>query len=258
MPETQVGLVQSVDRAITIMEELGKFKNGCGVTTLANLVGLHKSTTHRLLLTLMHRGYVKKDIDTDNYKLGTKLLLLAGNLLDSLDLRAVARPYIQELANKTNEIVHLAILDGEEAVYIEKVESARHYTIRIYSQIGKRVPLHCTGVGKALLSGMDFSKVQELLKEEDMIKYTPTTIDNFRDLEIELRKIREQGYGFDEMEHEPNIRCVAAPIFDRHGVVASISIAGPTIYITKERIPELIEAITATAREISCQLGYTK
>ncbi|MTI56008.1 MAG: IclR family transcriptional regulator [Geosporobacter ferrireducens] len=257
MKENNEGTVQSVDRTITILEELAKFKNGCGVTTLANIVGLHKSTTHRLLTTLMLRGYVKKDIGTDNYRLGTKLLLLAGALLDTLDLRTIARPYIQELANKTNEIVHLAILDGEEAVYIDKVESGRNYSIRMYSQIGKRVPLHCTGVGKALLCDMDFRRVKELVKEEDMTKYTPNTIDNYKDFEIELNRIRERGYGFDEIEHEEGIRCVAAPIYDRHSkVIASISIAGPTIYITKERLPELIEQITKTAKDISYQLGY--
>lgn len=259
MKEYKEGIVQSVDRTITILEELAKFKNGCGVTTLANRIGLHKSTTHRLLTTLMHRGYVKKDWDTDNYKLGTKLLLLASAILDSLDLRLIARPYIQELSNRTSEVVHLAILDGEEAVYIDKVESGRNQSIRMYSQIGKRVPLHCTGVGKVLLSSMDFERVKTIVKESDMIKYTSNTIDNYKDLEVELRRIREQGHGFDEIEHEEGIRCIAAPILDRYGnVIASISIAGPTIYVTKERLPELIDEISKTAKDISYQLGYDK
>lgn len=257
MKETSNGSVQSVDRALLILEELAKNKNGCGVTRLASILGLHKSTTHRLLISLMNREYVKKDVESNNYKLGTRLLFLANALLDSFDLRTIAKPFLQELANKTKEIVHLAVLDGEEAVYIEKVESTREDSIRIYSQIGKRVPLHCTGVGKVLLCDMEFSKVKKLLKEEDMIKYTPNTIDNYYDLENELKKIREQGYGFDEIEHEEGIRCVATPIYDRHHkVIASISIAGPTIHVTKERIPELIKDLTQAAKSISYQLGH--
>ncbi len=256
MKEYKEGAVQSVDRSLIILEELARHKDGCGVTTLANVLGLHKSTTHRLLMSLFNRGYVKQDLETNNYSLGTKILFLAGALLESMDLRSIARPYIQELANQTQEIVHLAVLEGEESVYIDKVESKRSNTIRIYSQIGKRVPLHCTGVGKVLLCDMDFERVKELVKEEDMTYYTPNTITNHKDFEIELKKIKEQGYGFDEIEHEEGIRCIAAPVYDRHGkVIASISIAGPTIYVTKERIPELVEKITNTAKMISYQLG---
>lgn len=257
MKEYKEGAVQSVDRSLIILEELARHKNGCGVTTLANILGLHKSTTHRLLMSLLNRGYVKQDLETNNYCLGTKILLLAGSLLESMDLRNIARPYIQDLANRTQEIVHLAVLDGEEAVYIDKVESLRANTIRIYSQIGKRVPLHCTGVGKVLLCDMDFNRVKALVKEDDMTYYTPNTITNHKDFEAELKKIKAQGYGFDEIEHEEGIRCVAAPIYDRYGkVIASISIAGPTIYITKERVPELVQQITETTKMISYQLGH--
>ena len=257
MKEYKEGAVQSVDRSLMILEELARHKKGCGVTALANAMGLHKSTTHRLLTSLLNRGYVKQDLETNNYCLGTKLLFLAGALLESMDLRHIARPYIQDLANKTQEIVHLAVLDGEEAVYIDKVESIRANAIRIYSQIGKRVPLHSTGVGKVLLCDMDFDKVKTLLKEEDMTRYTFNTITNYKDFEIELKKIKAQGYGFDEIEHEEGIRCVAAPIYDRNGkVIASISIAGPIIYVTEERVPELVKLITQTTQMISYQLGH--
>lgn len=256
MKDSKEGVVQSVDRTLMILEELSKYKNGCGVTELSNALSLHKSTTHRLLTSLLNRGFVKQDIVTNNYQLGGKLLLLAGALLDSIDIRNIARPYIQELSRNTGEVVHLAVLDGDEAIYIDKVESSHQNNLRLYSQIGKRVPLHCTGVGKALLCGMEFNRIKEILKEEDMYKYTPNTIDNYVDFEIELNKIKEQGYGFDEIEHEEGIRCVAAPIYDHHQkVVASISIAGPTLYITLERVPELVEQITQTAKKISNQLG---
>ncbi|MDF2821064.1 MAG: hypothetical protein K0R15_1505 [Clostridiales bacterium] len=257
MIEIKEGAVQSVDRTFMILEELARHKNGCGVTMLSNELSLHKSTTHRLLTSLLNRGYVKQDIVTNNYLLGSRILLLASALLDSMDLRNIAKPYIQELSQVTGEIVHLAVLDGEEAIYIDKVETTHHSNLCVYSQIGKRVPLHCTGVGKALLCDMEFNRVKEILKEEDMYKYTANTIDNYHDLEIELQTIKKQGYGFDEIEHEEGIRCVAAPIYDRNNkVVASISIAGPTIHITQERLPTLISQITEVAKKVSYQLGY--
>lgn len=253
------GLVQSVDRTFTILEELSKYKEGCGVTALSHVVGLHKSTTHRLLLTLLNRGYVQKDAHTDRYMLGTKFLYLASALLDSMDLRSIARPYIQKLAKDTNETVHLAIREENEVVYIDKVESGRDYSMRMYSRIGKRVPLYCTAVGKVLLSDVNFNQVQELIKENEMVKFTENTIDNHADLEKELNMIKKRGYGIDEIEHEQGIRCVAAPVYDRDGkIVASVSIAGLTIFVTKERLPELIEKITETTMMISTQLGHAK
>lgn len=250
-------VVQSVDRALTILEELSKHKEGCGVTALSHVVGLHKSTTHRLLLTLLHRGYVKKDMHTDRYMLGTKLLYLSSALLDSMDLRTIARPYIQKLAADSNETVHLAIREDKEVVYIDKVESGRDYSMRMYSRIGKRVPLYCTAVGKVLLSDMDIREVKALIKENEMIKFTANTIDNHADLEKELCSIAERGYAIDEIEHEQGIRCVAAPVYDREGnVVAAVSIAGLTLFVTKERLPELIEKITETTMTISSQLGH--
>jgi DNA-binding IclR family transcriptional regulator len=250
-------LVQSVERAMAILEELAKDKNGCGVTALSNALGLHKSTTHRLLVTLMNKGYVEKDIETDNYRLGIKILTLAGAVFERMDVRTIAKPYIQELSKRTNETVHLAILDHDEAFYIDKVESPRLNGIRLHSQIGKRIPLHSTAVGKVLLSDLEKEKVVNLLKVKGMPKLTLNTIDNIEDYLLELEKVKSQGFAYDEIENEEGIRCVAAPIFDRKGkVVAAISISGAIIYATIERMPELTKEVVETAKEISRQLGY--
>lgn len=256
MKEKADNIVQSVDRSITILETLARDKDGCRITELANATGLHKSTVHRLLSTLMSRGYVEKCIDSENYKLGIRILLLGSSILDRMDLRTVAKPYIQELSNKTKEVVHLSILDDGETVYIDKVESSDH-SIRMYSQIGRRAPLHCTAVGKVLLSGLDDSEVERIMKEKGMYKHTKSTIDNLDQLMGELEIIRKRGYAFDEMEHEEGIRCVAAPIYEHSGkMIASISLSGPIIHVTHYRMPELTELILKTAKEISYQLGY--
>lgn len=258
MKEIADNLVQSVDRAITILETLAKNSAGCRITELSNATGLHKSTVYRLLSTLMSRGYVERCLDSENYKLGIRILLLGSSILDRMDLRNIAKPYIQELSRKTKEVVHLSILDDGEAVYIDKVESPYH-SIRMYSQIGKRGPLHCTAVGKILLSGLKDIEVEKIMEQKGMKKYTKSTIDNLHQLMEELSRIRERGYAFDEMEHEEGIRCVAVPIYNQSGkVIAAISLSGPIILVTQYRIPELTEDILKTSKEISHQLGYVE
>jgi IclR family transcriptional regulator, KDG regulon repressor len=250
--------VQSVDRALDIMEYLSEKKKACGVTEISNAVGLHKSTVHRLLNTLMNRGYVEKDIDSDNYMVGKRVLMLGSSVLDRMDVRTVARPYIRRLSEKTNEVVHLSILDGDEAVYIEKVESFKQSSVRMNSQIGKRVPLYCTAVGKILLSSMKEEQVLNLLKGKDMHKFTNNTIDTVEGYLKELEKVRKVGYSTDEMEHEEGIRCIAAPIYDRKGkITASVSISGPIFHMTEERMPEIKSELLKTAEEISEQMGFS-
>lgn len=251
--------IQSIDRALRILEVLSNYKDGLGVTDLGNIVGLHKSTTFRILSSLADNGFVKKDTVTEKYKLSYKILNLASNTLDSIDIRDIAKPYIEELAHSTQETIHLAVLDNDVAIYIDKVESPRMNSIRMYSSVGRKVPLHCTGVGKVLISNLEFKEIKKILKEEEMIGYTDNTITNYEDLMKELKTIKENGYGFDEIEHEEDIRCVAAPIFDIGGdIVAVISIAGLTKYLTKERIPEVLKELLNATKSISKELGYRR
>lgn len=250
--------VQSLDRAIQILEELALHRDGCGVTSLANLVGLHKSTVHRLLNTLLARGYISKDSENDKYSLGMRILYLGSAILDRMDIRTIAKPFLEKLCHDTEEVVHLSTLDGQEAVYIDKVENPNK-SIRMYSQIGKRSPLHCTGVGKVLLAWLPDKEVEYLLGVKGMEAYTKNTITNIQDMKRNLAEIREKGYAFDEIEHEEDIRCVAAPIFNIHGkVIASVSVSGPVMHVTLDRMPKLTEEVLETAKNISYQLGYLK
>ena len=257
MADIKSNIVQSVERAIDILETLGENKDGCGITVVAKATGLHKSTVHRLLATLMSKGYVNKDMEKDYYRLSAKVLMLANSVLDRMDIRNISRPYIRALCEDVQEVVHLSILDGDEAVYIDKVESSKISSIKMHSQIGKRVPLYCTAVGKVLMSKLDENRIRELISRREMIKFMPNTIDNIEDFLIEMKKTNLEGCAMDNLENEEGIRCIAAPIYDRKGkAVAAVSISGPIFYITEERLPELKKKLLKTSQEISNQLGY--
>ena len=248
--------VQSLDRAIDILEVLATEKTGCGITLMAQKTGLHKSTVHRLLNSLLQRGYVEKEPGGDNYQLGMKILFLGSAILDRMDIRRIAKPFLEELSKHTREVVHLAILDAGETVYIDKVEGTDS-SIRMYSQIGKRGPVHCTGVGKVLLSGLEDSEVEAILNEKGMPKYTENTISDMHAFKKHMEKVRLLGYALDEREHEEGIRCVAVPIYDRKGrIIAAISVSGPIMRFSEERVMDLIDVIIKVSRDISYQLGY--
>lgn len=248
--------IQSIERALIILEELAKEGEGSRIALLSINTGMAKSTVHRILMTLVNRGYVEKGIDSEKYQLSPKILSLGNTVLSRMDITKIGKPYIEKLSRKTGQVVHLGILDNGEVVYIDKVESPTS-SIRMFSQIGKRGPTYCTGIGKVLLASLPDERVESLLRNVQMEQFTETTITTIELLKKELKTIRENGYGFDEMEHENDIRCVAAPIYDINSkVIAAISITGPIIYVTKERMPELIKDILKTAANISYQMGY--
>lgn len=258
MSQSSAGTVQSLDRAIILLEELSLHREGCGVTYLANLTGLHKSTVHRILNSLMAKGYIEKDGETDKYSLGIKILYLSSAILDRMDVRKIARPLLEELCRNTGEVIHLSVLGNGEAVYIDKVENPNK-NIRMNSQIGKSCPLHCSGVGKILLAWKSIEDIEAILGEYGLGVYTKNTITDIELIKKHLVKVKEKGYAVDEIEHEEGIRCVAAPIFDIKGeVVAAISISGTIMHVTKERMPQLTTDVIKTASEISFRLGYKK
>ncbi|AGB42406.1 transcriptional regulator [Halobacteroides halobius DSM 5150] len=248
-------LVKSVNRSINILEELAKYENGLGVTEIGNRLDVHKSSVHRLLSTLVYRGLVEQDQETGKYKLGLKLFELGSRIFNDLEVREYAKPYIEELVRKTNETVHLVTLDQGEVLYIDKVKSPE--TITMASQIGARGPIHCTGVGKAMAAYLAETEVDKIIKKKGMPKQTENTITDPREFKEHLDLVKERGYAIDEIENEAGIRCIAAPIFDYDGdVVAAVSVSGPTMRVTKERISELAKQVRETGLQISYRLGY--
>lgn len=253
--EGKRNLVQSLDRALSLLEEIAAAGGEIGITELSNRVELHKSTVHRLLCTLACKGYVEQNPETGDYKLGIKILELAGGLINELEIREEARPYLKELRDTVGETAHLVVRDGEEGVYIDKVDSSQ--AIRMHSQIGRRIPLHCTAVGKALLADLDREKLEKILGPGKLKRYTEHTITDWEKFLDELRRVAGQGYAVDNEEYEPAVRCVAAPVRNYTGkVVAAVSVSGPVFRLPVEKIDTVARVVMEKAMLISQRLGY--
>ncbi|MCM3691119.1 IclR family transcriptional regulator [Neobacillus niacini] len=248
-------VVKSVSRALDIIALVGMKKGGLGVTEIANQIDINKSSVFRTLSTLVQYGYIEQDRETGKYKLGYKFLDISSKLLDSIDIRAEAKPFLEELENKTNEVIHLVVYDQGEVVYIEKLEGTE--TLRTHSKVGKRAPMHCTSVGKAILAHLPENDVFSILNRKGMPYHTDHTITSIEAILQELKQIRQRGYALDLEENEYGITCIAAPVFDHLGkVVAAVSISGPTTRMTKERITQLGPIMIQTSQQLSARLGH--
>ena len=248
--------VKSVDKACTLLDVVGDYPNGITITELARRVDMYKSTVHRLLATLVKHGLIEQDTN-GRYKLGYTVLDLGMRLLASIDLRREAYPYLQELAMQSNEVVHLALLERGEIIYIEKVESQN--TVRMHSRVGRRVPVNATGLGKAILAFLPQADTRRVVERYGLKRLTEfTETDRHRFLQT-LEEVRRQGYAFDVGENELGICCVAAPIFDHTGhVVAALSVSGPSLRLDRDRLQALAPVVADTARQVSERLGNAK
>ncbi len=248
------GIVQSVDRALTLLELVSEYNQGISFTEICNKVDLHKSTVHRLLKTLIYKGFVMQDSD-NKYNVTFKLFELGTKKIEGLDILAVSKPYTRALMEIINEVVHLVIRDESDIVYIDKVEADN--TIRMASSIGQRRPLYCTAVGKSILAFQTYEDVAKIWESSNVKKLTKNTIVNFIDFVNELEKIRMQGFAEDNEENEADIRCIGAPIFNRDGEVeGAISISGPSIRITRGKIEKIANKVMKYASLISKDLGF--
>ncbi|HZG60084.1 MAG TPA: IclR family transcriptional regulator [Anoxybacillus sp.] len=248
-------MVKSVSRALDIINIVSSEKNGLGVTEIAKQMDINKSSVYRILSTLVQYGYMEQDEETSRYKLGYKFLELSSKLLESIDLRKEAKPYLQELEKETNEVIHLVVYDQGEVIYIEKLEGTE--TLRMHSKVGKRAPMHCTAVGKAILAHLPSNVVLDILKRKGMPRHTDKTITDQDEFLKELAQVKQKGYALDLEENEYGIRCIAVPIFDHLGkVIAAVSVSGPTIRMTDERIEQLQARMRQIGKQISARLGY--
>jgi DNA-binding IclR family transcriptional regulator len=252
-------LVQTIERASLILDALGQNPKGISVRDLSQKIKLPKGTTHRLLSSLSYFGYVQQDSKTRNYLLGFKLVELGNLLLSQLDLRKEAEQFLKDLTEKTKETVHMVILDRDEVVYIEKVETEQNPSgLRMASKIGLRNPAHSCAVGKVLLADLAGEELDKLIKGKSLTKRTENTITDPLQLTEHLKMVRTQGYAIDDQENERGVRCVAAPICNEMGkVVAAISISVPAFRVTKKVIQEsLKKEVMETALKISKRLGF--
>ena len=246
---------QTLDRALSALMRIGE--SGTRGLTLAECsatLGFSKPTTHRILRTLAARGFLRSDSERGLYTLGPANLRLGMTFLEQLDIRTEALPVLRELGERTGETVHLGVLDGNDVVYIEKIEST--HAVRMFSRIGHTMPAYSTGIGKAILAHLRPDELGQALPEK-LVARTPATITVLETLVRHLADIRGRGYSTDDVENEDGIRCVGAAVFDHSGrACAGISIAGPESRVTPDRFPELGELVREAAVSVSQRMGY--
>lgn len=246
--------VQSVARALTLLDALGGSRGEIGIAELSKQVGFHVSTAHRLLATLIAQGYARQNPETGRYGLGAKAFQLAESYLGQMDLRGIVHPLLERLSHETGETANLVILDGREVLYLDKVESPQ--SLRIFSRIGRRAPLHCTAAGKVLLASRSWPEAQRMLGTDSLERYTPRTIFSLELLRRELDAVRTEGVALDREECEEGATCLATAVRNAQGeTVAAMSISGPTLRMHPGRIRELTPVVVRMGLEASRQLG---
>ena len=247
--------VQVLDRALAALAALSNSTSDCSLAELCPALGLHKSTAHRLMMVLEQHRLVVKSPETGRYRLGLRLYELGSRAIDGLDLRGRARPYLDRLQERFGETVFFCILDEGQVFYVDKVESQR--SVRTACTVGSRAPAYCTAVGKAMLSELPDTEVAAIVRKSGMKTITANTITTLARLKNELRAVRSRGYAIDDEEKEEGLRCVGAIVHAHSGKLsAAMSISGPAFRMTKERIPEVAQALMQAAGALSTELGY--
>jgi DNA-binding IclR family transcriptional regulator len=246
------GLVQSVDRALSILEVLAR-DGEAGVTDIAADLGVHKSTAFRLLATLEAHRLVEQDGERGRYRLGVGNLRLAGATTARLDLVQEARPVCRQLAADTGETVNITVRAETSALYLDQVAGSS--ALQSHNWVGQHIPLHATSNGKVLLSELDETQLKKAVRE--LPRYTDQTVTSMAKLLADLAHVREQGYAVAVDELETGLTAVAAPIRNAHGdVIASISVSGPSFRLTADRLDRAIPLLLAAALEVSHRLGW--
>ncbi len=247
--------VQTIDRLIQILDCFTIDQNELGVREVARLTGLSPSVCGRLMISAKNQGLLLQNHESRSYSVGPKSLRWAEVYTTNLDIRNVALPVINELLLKTKETISLYILDGDERLCVERMESAQN--VRIVARIGRRLPLYAGSAGKLLLAYLPEKRQSEILSRTNFQPFTIKTITNVEALKEELKTIRKQGYAFSDGEWVEDAAGIAAPIFDMKGdILAALTISGPSFRFTEEKIKFFKNNILQGAEHISRDLGY--
>lgn len=249
--------LQSVERAITILKSFSLEKPERGVSELAQELGMHKSTISRLMRTLEKGGLLMRNPQTERYRLGLDLLVLADLVVTYMDVREAARPFLQNLADVMQETSFLAVIDAGMVVNLDQVVPTT-YQVRHVGRVDRRMTIHCTAAGKAILAYIPWKDALEYLRPP-LEKLTPSTITDPDELKKELARVQTQGFAMAFEELEQGLNAIAAPIFEHRGrAMAAIGVAGPAFRLTGGRMTAFSGELCAIAARISRQMGYVK
>ncbi|MGI8894611.1 MAG: IclR family transcriptional regulator domain-containing protein [Casimicrobiaceae bacterium] len=248
------GQVQSLRRGLSILECLARAEGGLTLTDVAQRCSLPPSTAHRLLATLQKTGYVYQAGDLGLWYVGLQAFTVGSSFLANRDFVAQSHVSMRRLMEQSGETANLAILDETEAVFIAQVQCRE--IMRLLVKLGSRVPLHASGVGKAIFAALPDERIDAILKVKGLPRITENTIVAPEIMWASLQVVRQRGWSFDDEEHALGTRCVAAPIYDEHAEpLGAISLAGPTTRLPDERIKQLGPLVAHTAEELTQRLG---
>jgi IclR family KDG regulon transcriptional repressor len=246
--------ITSLQRGLRMLQLMGQAGRGLPASEIAKLSALPVSTVHRFLVNLEAGGFLAKD-EINNYHLGVACVSLGQAAREQLDVRNASLAHLEQLNRSTRETVHLTVRHKLTAVYIEKMESPE--PLRIHSRIGASVPLYCTAVGKVMLAYLDEEEQERVVNELELRRFTENTVGSIQELRTQLTKVRKDGFACDLEEHEPHIRCIAAPIWDHTGAVnASLSVTGPAVRMSTNRLREIAPLVRDAGLKISRDLGF--
>ena len=247
-------LIDSFQKAIDVLECFSAETPLLGITDLSRRLTLPKSSVQRLVNNLAHRGLVEQDEATGKYRLGIGLFELGIRARGQMDLPSRAKPHLQSLTAAGGETSTLAILRGHEALYIERVESARMLRA---SSLGSRVPLHCTAVGKIMLTAMRESEVDAIIEATGMPPRTSKTVTELATLKAHVAQARKDGYVVDHEEFEDGLVCIAAPVFNYSGdLIAAVGLSAPLMRAQGDQLVALISALVLASQALSYEMGY--
>ena len=249
--------IHVIDRAAQILDCFGFEHQELSVSEIGAKTNLHRSTAHRILMALEYNDLIQQNPENGKYRLGIKLFRLGHQAVSHLNLREICRPFLTRIMNETKETVHLAVLDEDQVLYLDKVEGP--HALRMPSRVGRRIPTYCTSLGKAMLSCLDDQEVKNIFRNQVLRPFTANTVKTASQLLYDLRMIRKRGYSIDNEEIEIGLRCVGAPIKDYTGaMVGAISAAAPSARLSGQKVHTVGRLVVTTAEEISEKLGYEK
>ena len=248
------GNVQSVERALRLLEAIGEDEDGCRLVYLAERTQLSPSTAHRLLTTLQRRQFVQFDSSSGTWHIGRQSFLVGSRFVRHRNFVSAASPFLRRLRDVTRETANLGIIDDGDVVVLSQVESRE--VMRAITKVGGRVPMANSGMGKAILATFSPDEIASNVAVRGMHRYTHRSIVRMADLRADLEQVRLRGYAVDDEEYQVGLRCIAAPVYNAHAeVLCAISVSGLAVRLTEDRVEPVGEIVARVARDLTIAVG---
>lgn len=249
------GLIQSVDRAFAVLEEVANHPDGITLSQLSRALGLHTSTLYHVTRTMTALGYLRTGPDDKRYRMGRGILQLASACMDEAEICATAAPYLEKLADATGEATHFAVWERRKALILARHSGPK--ALQINERAGTLRPVYCTAIGKALLSGLSPETYDDYTADIEFEPYSDSTLKDARELRLQVDKARRDGIAFDDCEFNAEVRCMAATVRDFSGkVMGAIGFSGPVWRMSLTDMAEYTSITRSIAAELSEQFGF--